>query len=73
MAQLGTNDARGGHEVGELMLEISGGLMLASPGDDLINHEVDVALQKRFQLSTVILTTGLNALLVELNASDNKT
>jgi len=48
LEQQGTDNARRRHEVGDLMGNISGGLIMASPGEDLVHYEVDLALQKRF-------------------------
>jgi len=42
------DSARRRHDVGRVMLEVSRGRTMAAPGADLVNHEVDWALRRRF-------------------------
>lgn len=49
--QNGNDNARRRHEQGALMLEISNGLHMTSPGEELVRHEIDIALEKRFGTS----------------------
>jgi hypothetical protein len=52
LEQHGIDNARRRTELGAVMLKISRGHTMASPGEGLANHEVDMALQKRFGVPT---------------------